>query len=103
MIATRNSFVAIKSVNEIVREYVESAVNSAKKKYNRAVMPIYGQDEMERLYHIGTCFLLEYRHEKYLITAAHVIDDSEKTPLRVMGWGKSVEVSGDFYLTHAPK
>ncbi len=93
----------IKTFKEIVREQLEAGVNAASEKYKEAVRPIYGVDRNGRPSHIGSCFLLEFQSKKYLITAAHVIDHSETTTLRIGGSTDLVILEGEFFMTVAPE
>jgi len=65
----------IKSIKEIVREQLNAGKSVAVKKYRDAVLPIYGVEKNGRPSLVGTYFILEDKSEKYLITAAHVIDE----------------------------
>lgn len=93
----------IKTFKEIIREQLETGANVASEKYKESVRPIYGVDRNDKPSHIGSCFLLEFKDKKYLITAAHVVDHSEKTTLRVGGTTGLVILEGDFFMTEAPE
>lgn len=75
----------IKTTNEIVRERMNECVDFLSEKYLKSVRPIYGSSELGKPEHIGSCVLLEINKEKYLITAAHVIDHNERTTLYTSG------------------
>ena len=68
-----------------MREKMNECVSSLSEKYLKSVRPIYGASESKKPEHIGSCVLLEINKEKYLITAAHVIDHNEHTMLYTSG------------------
>jgi hypothetical protein len=74
----------IKTLQEIVRERMHECAELVAAEFFPAVRPVYrtkrGVPE-----HSGTCTLLEIRGDKYLITAAHVIDDYEHWPPLLVG------------------
>jgi hypothetical protein len=92
----------IKTAKEIIRRLIEDGANAASEKYRDAVRPIYGHDRKFGLCHIGSCFILEYKQQKYLITAAHVVDEAENTTLAIGGSHQLVTVEGVFCVTEAP-
>lgn len=92
----------IQTFKEILAEHLENGVNSAKEKFREAIRPIYGADEKGRPKFIGTCFFIEYKNSKYLITAAHVVDNAEKTPLFIGGGKDFFPIPNRFFLTVPP-
>lgn len=71
------------------------------RRYAKSVRAIYGVNQRNKLYHIGSCVLIEYEDSKYLITAAHVIDHltDHKTTLYISGSEKLVALSGESVIT----
>jgi hypothetical protein len=67
-----------------------------------AIRPIYGSTDLGRPEHIGTCIFLDIDKNKYLLTAAHVIDENQHTSLYVGGDKKLVLIEGDFTSTEKP-
>jgi hypothetical protein len=95
---------AIKSIPEIVRERMDECVESLSAKFLPAVRPIYGSTEQGLPNHIGTCTLLHIDDDRYLVTAAHVIDNNEYTSLYLGGApGRDlIEIKADFLVTSKP-
>ena len=52
-----------------------------------SIRPIYGCNKKFDPYFIGSCVLIEVEGKKYLITAAHIIDDNDFTTLYSSGNG----------------
>lgn len=71
----------IKTVEEITREYLDEAAKAALSTFRDAVKPIYGATERGVPDHIGSGLLLELPEGRFLLTAAHVLDDNDKTSL----------------------
>lgn len=74
---------AIKTINEITREYLDEAAKAALLNFRDAVRPIYGATDRGAPVHIGTALLLELPEGRFLLTAAHVIDHNRHTSLYV--------------------
>ncbi|MHB8742704.1 MAG: hypothetical protein ACYC9L_06215 [Sulfuricaulis sp.] len=64
----------IETIEEAIRNHMESAVAAACLKYKKAVHPIYRLDRNQRPTLFGTCFGLEVDGRKYVVTAAHKIN-----------------------------
>jgi hypothetical protein len=91
----------VKSYQDIVREQIDNGSTNAGKKYRDSIRPIYGSEDNGRPVHIGTCVLVEIRGCRYLITAAHVIDESQYTTL-YLGADRLVQIEGEFLCTTKP-
>ena len=72
---------AIRTVNEIVRERLTEASEAALTRFRDAVRPIYGVTCRGDPEHIGSALLLSLPEGRFLLTAAHVIDWNESTTL----------------------
>jgi hypothetical protein len=92
----------IKDFKEIIREQLEAGSSAASEKFKRAVLPVYGTDRNGKPTHVGTCFLVEIDCKRYLITAAHVLDNAKKTSLWVGGIDKLKAIEGDSWSTVPP-
>jgi hypothetical protein len=93
----------ILSTEEAVRAHLEESVAAASAILGAAVQPIYRADRNGRPTLFGTGFCLALGGRKYLVTAAHVVDDILKDGGYVLGDGEFVPLLGDFYCTEAPK
>ena len=82
----------IKSPLEAVREKMHECADVLAVKFVDSVRPVYGSNNQGRPRHIGSCLLVSINDEKYLVTAAHIIDWSAETFLYVAGEKKLVEV-----------
>ncbi|CAH2407918.1 hypothetical protein [Mesorhizobium escarrei] len=72
---------AIKTIEEFVREHLDEAAKAAPAKFRDAVKPISGVTNKGAPDHIGTAMLLELPEGRFLLTAAHVIDANSETSL----------------------
>ena len=77
-------------------------VSAAMAKYRGTVHPLYLVDRNGRPAHCGTCFGLEIQGVKYLVSAAHVVDDILLKGGYVAGNGRLEALEGDFFLTKPP-
>lgn len=92
----------IKTVGELTRERMNKCSDALAQKYLLSVRAIYGATENGKPDHIGSCVLLEYQGEKFLVTAAHVIDHNELTSLYISGETNLVQITGSSLTTTAP-
>ena len=72
---------AIKTLQEIVRERLKESSEAAVKRFRDAVKPIYGVTSRGYPDQIGSALLLELDGGRFLLTAAHVIDWNAPTTL----------------------
>lgn len=103
MTATDQESPLIVSTSEAIRDHLESTVAAAKARFRRAVHPIYRADRNGRPTLFGTCFGLDLDGRRYLVTAAHVVDDIAKDGGYVVGDAKLIPLLGDFYCTRSPE
>jgi hypothetical protein len=73
----------------------------AYKKYRRAVQPIYGTKNRSPA-HVGSCFFLRVGAQRYVVTAAHVVDESENSTLYLPLGPRLVAIGGAFACTNVP-
>ncbi|WSG98802.1 hypothetical protein U8P76_30685 (plasmid) [Rhizobium johnstonii] len=71
----------IKTIEEVVRDYLDEAAKAALATFRDAVKPIYGATDRGIPDHIGTALLLELPEGRFLLTAAHVLDHNNETSL----------------------
>jgi hypothetical protein len=92
----------IKSVQEVARDRLDEYSQAVSSEFFPSVRPIYrtGRGPREQ---IATCTLLDIRQEKYLVTAAHVIDERQTSPLYVGGQSETAEIEyEEFVITNKP-
>ena len=92
----------IKSITEITSERMNQCTDELGVKYLRSVRAIYGSTENGKPTHIGSCVAIEYNYQKYLITAAHVLDENEFTSLYVSGNSELVLIESEALTTNSP-
>lgn len=93
----------VKSMGEFVRERMNECTNAGAQQFISSIRPIYGSSENGNPIHIGTCLLMEIENHKYLLTAAHVIDENEYSSLYVGGKSEVILIEGDFHCTMRPE
>ena len=89
----------MKTLEEIISEELKEHANTAAKKFLQAVRPIYGASERSEPFHIGSCMLFKVAKYHFFITAAHVIDWSQKTSLYIGGQESLLPINGECYKT----
>lgn len=92
----------ILTINEMVREKMDQASDAVSAQFINTVRPIYGSSENGNPIHLGTCLLLEWNCQHYLITAAHIIDENEHSTLYVGVGSSLISVDGVFNATEKP-
>ncbi|WP_176761178.1 trypsin-like serine protease [Desulforhopalus singaporensis] len=92
----------IKTVNELVRERMDECADVGADKFINSVRPIYGSDERENPYHIGSCVLIQVNDQKIIVTAAHVADNLNISKLYIGAKSKLVELGNEFKSTVKP-
>ncbi len=91
------------SINEIVREKMNKCVEVGTEQFISSIRAIYGSTERDNPIQIGTCILLQVKQRKYLLTAAHIIDNNQNSSLYVGGGDKLVLIEGEFLCTSKPE
>ncbi|MBS8239747.1 MAG: trypsin-like serine protease [Marinobacter sp.] len=94
--------VQVVTLRDIARERMNTCSDQLARKFLRSVRPIFGSTKHGEPEHIGSCVLVEFGGTKYVVTAAHVIDNNEQTTLYVSGEKNLVEIVGDFLVTEPP-
>ncbi|WP_455387564.1 hypothetical protein [Petrachloros mirabilis] len=72
------------------------------KQFMAAIRPIYASSPNGNPIHIGTCVLVTHEGQKYLLTAAHILDQFSESILYVGGKQAFVEIEGTFACTNKP-
>ena len=89
----------IKTVAEIFQERMNECVDILSKRFLCSVRPIYGSNEQNKPYHIGSCVLIAVGAKKYLVTAAHVIDHNDRSTLYVAGTTNLVKIEAECIIS----
>lgn len=93
----------IKTLSELALERVNKCSDELAKKYLKSVRAIYGSTEHGSPVHIGSSVAIIYKEEKYLITAAHVLDENKLTALYVSGESHLTLIEATAFVTSAPE
>jgi hypothetical protein len=92
----------IRTLSELVREKLDQAADSGADQFITAIRPIYGASSHGRPEHIGSGLLLLWKGKRYLVTAAHIIDQNIESTL-YLGVGSYLqEISAEFFCTNKP-
>ena len=70
--------------------------------FKSAVRPLYSVTPAYRPRHAGSCVLVVDNGIRYLVTAAHVIDEAKDSVIYIGTDDGFVELVGDWFLTDAP-
>lgn len=89
----------IKSLLEVARERLDEYAESVSAEFLPSVHPIYRSTDRWPRQQIASCTLFEIRREKYLLTAAQVIDENKSWSLFVGGQTETVEIEYEEFLT----
>lgn len=85
-----------------VRKIMNQCADNGTTQFISAIRPIYGSTESGEPDHMGTCILLDIKNNKYLLTAAHILDNNEYSSLYV-GGNTLVLIENEFNLTKMPQ
>lgn len=91
----------IKSPRQCLEDRISVIAETAYERYRRAVQPIYGTKNGSPA-HIGSCFFLRVGAKRYVVTAAHVVDESENSTLYLPLGPRLVAIGGSFACTNVP-
>lgn len=92
----------IKSSEQIVRDEAHLRAQEVIRQFRTAIRPIYRSDPHRSFVHVGTCTLIRVGGEKFIVTAAHIIDQHEND-LWIGGEKTAVSLTGMFRSTIAPE
>lgn len=82
---------------------IQNQLDRVSRHYRLAIKPIWGATKNGDPLHIGSATLMQVDDKKYLVTAAHVIDESAYTTLYVGGESELVVLNRQrFSITKAP-
>ena len=85
---------------EAIRAAIHQRTNLATSQFRGAIRPIY-RESRQTFTHVGSCTLVEFGGSRWIVTAAHVIDQHIAN-LSVGGSKNLVPLEGDFHGTAAP-
>ncbi|WP_186099586.1 hypothetical protein [Burkholderia gladioli] len=81
------------------KELIDYATSEAINKFAFAIYPIYAFVEENDPTLIGTCYAIEYKNRKFLVTAAHVIDNHKYATLALSASaGEPIVIQGEFHI-----
>ena len=86
-----------------VRRFMSAAADAATAAFRASVRPIYGATVRRTAEQIGSCVLLEVDGNRFVVTAAHVIDKNAWTTLYIGGSDVLVPMVAGFGATTAPR
>jgi hypothetical protein len=91
----------IKSATQGIEDRISAIAEAAYEKYRGAVQPIFGT-KREIPAHIGTCFFVRVGALRYVVTAAHVFDESQNSTLYLPVGRRLIAIGGTFGCTKVP-
>lgn len=94
----------IQTLQEASRDWAREHAEAVAPAFLDSVRPIYGVNARSTPspVPIGSCIFLKVENDRYLVTAAHVVDDAKVTTLYVGVGQVLLEVEGAFHVTVAP-
>lgn len=92
----------IKTISEIGLERLDACSKEIGHKFLRSIRPCIGVAANGQPAPCGTCFFVRIEDQPFLVTAAHVIDESNSNPLYVSNNTTLVQIEGNFLITDHP-
>lgn len=89
----------IKTVKEIAVERAVECQAEVGARFKHSIGIVYGYDEGGKFIAYGSCVFLEVSGEKYLVTAAHVVDDAKQYGFAIVGSAGVFQIADDFRVT----
>jgi hypothetical protein len=90
------------SSEQMVRDEAHRRSQAVIAQFRNAIRPIYRYDGKPLPVHVGTCTLFEVGETKLVATAAHIIDQHEKSELGIGGTKALIPLTGMLRGTAAP-
>lgn len=91
------------SLEMATQQIMNHCADAAVDRYAKAVSPIYAATISGTPLHIGSSFALKLQGRLHLLTAAHVLDNNEKSTLYIACGGKLRVLEGEFEGTEKVK
>lgn len=89
-------------MNQAIRERINACADVGADQFRKSVRPIYGVNPRGIPELIGSGVLFDIGGKRYVITAAHVIDEAQQWGFQLGVGNKLVPINGEFTLTEAP-
>lgn len=90
----------IKTLPEFTFERMNKCTDELAPQFLKSVRAIYGSKHNGSPIHIGSCVAIEFKSKKYLLTAAHVLDENKNTSLYVSGESNLILIESEAYVTN---
>lgn len=92
----------LKSISEIGLERLDVCSKIVGQRFFKAVRPCFALDEFNQPVAVGSCFFMELNGTRYLVTAAHVLDEAELSPIYIASGTSFAPLTGLFSVTSKP-
>lgn len=92
----------IKTISEIGLERLDKCSKQMGQRFFGAVRPCFALDDASLPVALGSCFLMRLDGVPFLVTAAHVVDQSARTTLFVGSSDRPIPLEGIFSVTSKP-
>lgn len=92
----------LRTIAEIGLERLDKCSKAVGQIFFQAVRPCFTLNHLNQPMAFGSCFFLEIDQSRYLVTAAHVIDEAATTPIFINAGTELVAVAGLFSITSKP-
>jgi hypothetical protein len=90
-------------LGELTRERMHVCSDELAHKFLKSVRAIYGSTERGTPIHLRSCVAMEIDGERYLVSAAHVIDNNDYTSLYVSGEKDLILIESQVHITTPPE
>lgn len=94
----------IETFDEAYRRNLHERATAARENLRRCVRPIFATTDGIRPYPVGTCMLMDIDSRRYVVTAAHVLDETSVGALFVIGTSgtEPLQIRGKVVMTAQP-
>lgn len=96
---TSRKIVRIKSIIEAALDRAQECQTEVGERFKKSVGIAYGYNEKKQFIAYGSCTFLEVAGQKYIVTAAHVIDAARDFGFAVTGSSGLIQIVDDFLVT----
>lgn len=96
------SIYPLKTIGEIALERLDICSTEVGQQFFSAVRPCFVLDDINQPVAVGSCFFLQLDGSRYLLTAAHVLDEAENNQVYVSAGSGFELLTGLFGVTEKP-
>jgi len=95
----------IQTLDDVVNRRIQECHETIGNRYHRSVRPVFASIDGTRPEFLGSCILISFSDQKFVVTAAHIIDWCDKHALHIGGTvgTQPVQMLGTIHHTSSPR